>query len=82
MSGMLVEVKVDVAYDTKGIAYPTAIYWHDGRRFDVTRVLYRCNSPTGDFEGFRFTILIGREEKYIYQVNEKWYVMTEGGCSG
>ena len=65
-----------------GMLIPKAVLWKDGRRFEVTRVLYYSASPTGEYDGIRYTVIIGSAEKYIYRVNHKWYVMALSGGEG
>lgn len=72
-------VTVEVESEPDGILIPKAILWKDGRRFEISRVLYYSDSPTGEYEGIRYTVIIGSAEKYIYRVNHKWYVMALSG---
>ena len=77
------QVTVETDELSDGMLIPKAVLWKDGRRFEVTRVLYYSASPTGEYEGIRYTVIIGSAEKYIYRVNHKWYVMAlSGGESG
>jgi len=67
-------VRVDVSVLTDGTQYPQRIYWPDGRSWNVDRVLHMACPVQNEFEGIRYTILIGSAEKYIYRVRSKWYV--------
>ena len=69
------KVYVDVDYQvlSDGGLKPVRIYWADGRAFDVRKTLNLCTSE-GDFEGIRYTVLIGSAEKYLYRIGGKWYV--------
>lgn len=65
-----------------GIQIPVVIRWNDGRRFDVSSMIFIASSPTGDYEGIRYTIIIEHAEKYIYRANRRWYVMAGTGGEG
>jgi hypothetical protein len=77
-----VPVEVETEVQPDGLPIPRSIIWKDGRRFEIARVLYYSGSPTGEYEGIRYTIIIGSAEKYIYRVNHKWYVMALSGGEG
>lgn len=66
-------VKVDYQVLTGGAVRPIRIYWHDGRTWDIIKTLHVCTSED-DFKGIRYTVLIGSAEKYLYRINDKWYV--------
>lgn len=66
-------VTVETKRQPDGMLLPKAVLWKDGRRFKIARVLYFSASPTGEYEGIRYTVIIGSAEKYIYRVNHKWY---------
>ena len=69
-------VQVDSKRLESGEIIPLTISWEDGRFWNIDRVLHSCVSPDGEFEGIRYTILIGSAEKYIYRVGHSWYVMA------
>ena len=72
------KVPVDVEFETlaDGLILPRVIIWTDGRRFKISRVLYHGASSANEYEGIRYTVLIGSAEKYIYRVNHKWFVIV------
>ncbi len=70
-------VRVEYSTDSDGIISPTAILWDDGRRLEIRKVLHTCIASHNEFEGIRYTIKIGRAEKYLYRDGQQWYV----GCS-
>ena len=72
MKKELITVEADRQPD--GLLLPKAVLWKDGRRFEISRVLFYSASPTGEYEGIRYTVLIGSAEKYIYQLDARWYV--------
>ena len=71
-----VYVQVDSERTESGEIIPTAISWMDGRIWNVDRVLHSCVSLEGEFEGIRYTVIIGSAEKYIYRAGHAWYVMA------
>ena len=64
-----------------GTEKPSVIYWPDGRFWMIDRVLYASEQKDNDFEGIRYTVIIGGAEKYIYRNDRGWYVIpvTNGG---
>ena len=68
-----VYVKVDYQVLTGGAVRLVRIHWHDGRTWDIVKTLHSCISEC-DFEGIRYTVLIGSAEKYLYRIGDKWYV--------
>ncbi len=71
-----VSVKVETEINTDGKLVPKAVIWNDGRKFRVSRVLYQSKSPTREYDGIRYTVIIGNSERYIYKVNKDWYVIA------
>ena len=68
-----VYVNVDYQVLVGGAIKPVRIYWHDGRAFDIRKTLHCCTSED-EYEGIRYTVLIGSAEKYLYRIGGKWYV--------
>ena len=66
-------VKVDYQVLVGGAVRPTRVHWHDGRIWNVKKTLHSCTSEC-DFQGVRYTVLIGSAEKYIYRIGDQWYV--------
>lgn len=77
-----VPIQVECERDAGGMVMPKTVIWPDGRRFSVSRVLFQSTSPTNEYEGIRYTVIIGSAEKYIYRVNHEWYVMALTGGVG
>ncbi len=71
-----VYVQVDSERLDSGDVVPLAIAWEDGRVWRIDRVLHSCASFDGEFEGIRYTVIIGRAEKYIYRAGHAWYVLV------
>ena len=74
MNKIPVDVEVEVRRDGEQI--PKAVIWSVGRRFAISRVVYLGMSSSNEYEGIRYTVIIGSAEKYIYRVNHTWYVMA------
>ena len=68
-------VRVDCRKSRDGTEKPSVIYWPDGRNWKIKRVLHETVLEGADFEGIRYTILIGRAEKFIYRNGEGWFVV-------
>lgn len=68
-----VYVNVDYQVLVGGAITPVRIYWHDGRAFDIRKTPHCCTSED-EYEGIRYTVLIGSAEKYLYRIGGKWYV--------
>ena len=67
-----VPVEVEIEDRSDGEIIPRAIIWNDGRRFPISRVLYHGASSANEYEGIRYTVIIGHE----------WYVMALTGGVG
>lgn len=59
-----------------GVVLPREIKWKDERTWQIERILHTCRSPDLSFEGIRYTVLIGGEDKYLYRDRHDWYVYT------
>ena len=57
-----------------GAVIPMEIQWNDGRKWKIKRVIHACESPDGEYEGIRYSVLIGRSVRYLYQLGDRWYV--------
>ena len=76
-----VYVQVDSERLESGEVVPLTISWQDGRIWNgriwnIDRVIHSCRSLDGEFEGIRYTVIIGSAEKYIYRAGHAWYVMA------
>ncbi len=69
-------VQVDSERRDNGDIVPQTISWADGRVWGIDRVIHSCSSLVGEYEGIRYTVIIGSEEKYIYRTGHSWYVMA------
>lgn len=68
-----VYVNVDYQILVGGAIRPIRIHWHDGRTWEIRKTLHSCTS-SDDYEGIRYTVLIGSVERYLYRIEDKWYV--------
>lgn len=66
-------VEVDCHCREDGAVVPRSITWRDGRKWSIDRVVHSCASYNGEFEGIRYTIIIGSAEKYLYRLGSQWY---------
>ena len=66
-------VRVDWEETEEGEMMPLVIRWDDGRVFPVDRVSHVCVSPDGEYDGIRYTVLIGKRERYLYRDGNRWY---------
>ena len=65
MDRMFVAVRCECYED--GTVLPIGITWPDGRFWEITRTLHVSEAVDGEYEGIRYTVLIGSAEKYIYR---------------
>lgn len=71
-----VYVQIDSERLESGEIVPLRITWQDGRIWEIDRVIHSCASLDGEYEGIRYTVIIGSAENYIYKGKHGWYVMT------
>ena len=71
-----INVQVDSEKLESGEIVPLRILWQDGRIWNIDRVTHSCASLDGEYEGIRYTVIIGSAEKYIYRAGHAWYVMA------
>lgn len=72
MEKRFVNVRCD--HYTDGTIRPRQIIWDDGRTWEIKRTIHVAEPVENEFEGIRYTVLIGSAEKYIYRIGTKWYV--------
>ena len=70
-----VDVSVEYRTDADGNIFPLRVLWHDGRKWEIERLLHICRSPDSSFEGVRYTVRIDGAAKYLYQTDTGWYVI-------
>ena len=67
-------VKVQCIFLTDGTIRPVSLEWDDGQVWEIKRTLHISSPVDDEFEGIRYTVLIGSAEKYIYRTGNRWYV--------
>lgn len=69
-------VSVDLHVDEVGNISPTIIYWHDGRKFSVDRILdiRPAASRRAGGKGIRYLCRILGVETVVYFEDPKWFV--------
>ena len=72
MNRIFVDVQCECYSD--GSVRPLRVSWPDGRSWQVVRVLHVSEPADNEFEGIRYTVLIGSAERNIYRVGSSWYV--------
>ena len=72
MDKLFVNVRCDHHKD--GTLRPRQITWTDGRTWNIRRPIHVAEPVENEFEGIRYTVLIGSAEKYIYRIGTQWYV--------
>ena len=63
--------------DPGGVIMPTSIRRGDGRCWRIKEALHTRAASRHEFEGIRYTVMIGCAVKYLYRDGQQWYV----GCS-
>lgn len=74
-----VNVSVESIAYADGSIVPLKIFWDDGRTWNIKRVIHMAEPVNNEFEGIRYTILIGSVVKNIYRLVSSWYVYTSDG---
>ena len=67
-------VKVRCSHLPDGTIRPESLEWEDGQVWEITRTIHVAAPADHEFEGIRYTVLIGSAEKYIYRTGNRWYV--------
>ena len=84
-----VYVRVSVVFDEDGRMTPCALFWEDGRRFSIDRVLdvRPAASLKAGGLGDRYTVRVSGKETYLFFEHEcleggpvlgKWFVERRG----
>ena len=64
-------VKVRCSHLPDGTIRPESLEWEDGQAWEITRTIHVAAPADHEFEGIRYTVLIGSAEKYIYRIGTK-----------
>ena len=65
-------VKVRCSHLPDGTIRPESLEWEDGQAWEITRTIHVAAPADHEFEGIRYTVLIGSAEKYIYRTGNRW----------
>lgn len=73
-------VNVIVEHQLDGQKTPLQIIFEDGRKFNIDRVVERRRAAATKVggTGIRYNIIIGRQERYIYEDDGLWFVEAIG----
>ena len=69
-------VEVTAHHNAQGFVCPLILWWDDGRKYEIDRVLdvRRAASLKAGGIGIRYTCRILGKERYLYLDEDKWYV--------
>ncbi len=75
---MKMYVGVESYTDESGHTRPRFVYWCDGRRFEVQKILdeRRAVSIGAGGRGIRYTCLIEGRKRFLFFENPRWFVDT------
>ena len=74
MNRIYVNVRCDQQSD--GTMIPKELIWQDGRSWEIRKTLHMAAPVGNEFEGIRYTVIIGSAERYIYKAGHAWYMMA------
>ena len=69
-------VEVTAHHNAQGFVRPLILWWDDGRKYEIDRVLdvRRAASLKAGGIGIRYNCRILGKERYLYLDEDKWYV--------
>ena len=75
-------VSVNLDVDENGALHPRFIRWDNGQIFGIDRVKYICRATSQKVGGggIRYTVLIGKQEAFLFNEGNKWFVEAKEGC--
>ena len=74
---MRINLQVNADFDLDGNIRPRAIYWEDGRKFEIDRILdvRRAASLKAGGVGIRYTCrIMGKTVMLFNEENNKWFM--------
>lgn len=77
INGNKIYVDVVAEFSYTGDIRPMRIGWHDGRKFDIDRILECRKAASFDAggTGLRYTCMISGNRRYLYLgENNRWFV--------
>ena len=57
---------------------PVSVILPDGRYCRIEKVMH-CTVSPGEYEGVRYSVLVGNKERFLYRNGKLWYVFVEEG---
>lgn len=67
-------------HQADGAVFPRALYWIDGRKFEIDRI--RDAKPRAAMKagghGIRYTVMIGGQERHLFREGDRWFVEYDG----
>ena len=69
----LTEVKVECSREN-GLLVPKALFWKDEIRYEIDKVLFFSYSDDGEYEGCRYSVSINGTDRYLYLIEDHWYI--------
>jgi len=69
-------VRVIAEFDEQGQLLPRSLFWEDGRRYDIDRVLQVCPGVSLKVggSGIRYTCRIQGRQVNLFQDGNRWYM--------
>lgn len=76
MMGRKVYVEVEGRFTCQGRIIPQMVYWADGRRFGIDRIMdiRPAASLKAGGAGLRYFVRIGERETYLFLEENRWFV--------
>ena len=73
---MRINLQVNADFDLDGNIRPRAIYWEDGRKFEIDRILdvRRAASLKAGGVGIRYTCRIMGKTVMLFNEEGKWFI--------
>ena len=68
----LTEVKVECSREN-GMLVPKALIWNNAR-YEIANVLFFSYSDDGEYEGCRYSVSINGTDRYLYLIEDHWYI--------
>lgn len=69
-------IKVNCDFDCDGNLIPKAIFWDDGKKYQIDRITdirYAASLKAGG-AGIRYTCMILGKERYLFLEESRWFV--------
>lgn len=65
-----------------GTVLPRALYWADGRKYEIDRVkdARPCAATNVGGHGIRYTAVIGGQERFLFREGDRWFIEYESAA--